>query len=64
MERFLEATIVEYGCRLFRLDMLSLAVPLGFVWRKYSELVNLRMLARGAAYHMPANAIREGMVIV
>ena len=64
MERFLEATIVEHGCRLFRRDMLSLAVPLGFVWRKYSELVNLRMLARGAAYRMPANAIREGMVIV
>jgi V/A-type H+/Na+-transporting ATPase subunit C len=64
MERFLETTVVEYGCRLFRTDMLSIAVPLGFIWRKYSELVNLRMLARGAAYRMPANAVREGMVIV
>jgi vacuolar-type H+-ATPase subunit C/Vma6 len=64
MERFLETTVVEYGCRLFRMDMLSIAVPIGFIWRKYSELVNLRMLARGAAYRMPANAVREGMVIV
>jgi V/A-type H+/Na+-transporting ATPase subunit C len=64
MERFLETTVVEYGCRLFRMDMLSIAVPLGFIWRKYGELVNLRLLARGAAYHMPANAVREGMVIV
>ena len=64
MERFLEATMVEYGCRLFRLDMLSIAVPMGFIWRKYSEMVNLRMLARGAAYRMPSNAIREGMVFV
>jgi V/A-type H+-transporting ATPase subunit C len=64
MERFLETTIVEHGCRLFRLDMLSIAVPLGFIWRKYGELVNLRLLVRGAAYRMPANAIREGMVIV
>jgi V/A-type H+-transporting ATPase subunit C len=64
MERFLEAIVVQYACRLFRRDMLSLAVPLGFVWRKYSELVNLRMLVRGGAYRMPANAIREGMVIV
>jgi V/A-type H+/Na+-transporting ATPase subunit C len=64
MERFLETTIVEHGCRLFRKDMLSVGVPLGFIWRKYGELVNLRMLARGAAYHMPVNAIREGMVIV
>ena len=52
------------GCRLFRRDMLSIAVPLGFIWRKYSELVNLRLLARGAVYRMPANAMREGMVIV
>ncbi len=64
MERFLEAIMVAHCCRLFRMDMLSLAVPLGFIWRAYSELVNLRMLARGAAYRMPANAIREGMVIV
>ncbi|HUJ74020.1 MAG TPA: V-type ATPase subunit, partial [bacterium] len=64
MERFLETTIVEYGCRLFRVDMLGVGVPLGFLWRKYGELVNIRMLARGAAYRMPMNAIREGMVIV
>jgi V/A-type H+-transporting ATPase subunit C len=64
MERFLEAIVVEHGCRLFRMDMLSLAVPLGFIWRKYSELVNIRILARGAVYRMPANAIREGMVLV
>jgi V/A-type H+-transporting ATPase subunit C len=64
MERFLEAVIIEQGCRLFRRDMLSIAVPLGFIWRAYSELVNLRLLARGAVYRMPANAMREGMIIV
>lgn len=64
MERFLEMVVIEHGCRLFRLDMLSVAVPLGFVWRKYSEFVNLRLLARGTRYRMPANAIREGMVLV
>ena len=36
----------------------------GFIWRKYSELVNLRLLARGTGIGMPANAIREGMVLV
>jgi V/A-type H+-transporting ATPase subunit C len=64
MERFLEVIVVMQGCRMFRQDVLSLALPLGFIWRKYSELVNLRMLARGAVYRMPANAVREGMVIV
>jgi V/A-type H+-transporting ATPase subunit C len=64
MERFLEMIVIEHACRLFRLDVLSVAVPLGFIWRKYSELVNLRLLARGTRYRMPANAIREGMVLV
>jgi V/A-type H+-transporting ATPase subunit C len=64
MERFLECVVIEHGCRLFRLDMLSVSVPLGFLWRKYSELVNLRLLVRGTRYRMPANAIREGMVLV
>jgi vacuolar-type H+-ATPase subunit C/Vma6 len=64
MERFLESVVIEHGCRLFRLDVLSAAVPLGFLWRKYSELVNLRLLARGIRYGMPANAIREGMILV
>jgi V/A-type H+-transporting ATPase subunit C len=64
MERFLESVVIEHGCRLFRQDVLSAAVPLGFIWRKYSELVNLRLLARGIRYRMPANAIREAMILV
>ena len=64
MERFLEAVVVEHECRMFRHDMLGISVPLGFLWRKYSELANLRILARGKAYRMPANAIREELVLV
>ncbi len=64
MEQFLESVVIAHGCRLFRLDVLSAAVPLGFLWRKYSELANLRLLARGIRYRMPANAIREGMILV
>ena len=64
MERFLEAVLVQHGCRLFRTDMLSVAVPLGFLWRKHSEVVNLRILNRGRAYGIPVNAIREELVLV
>jgi len=64
MERYLEAVIVERACRRFREDMLGMAVPLGFVWRKYNEVANLRMLARGAMYRMPPNAMREGLLLV
>jgi V/A-type H+/Na+-transporting ATPase subunit C len=64
MERFLEAVTIERACRLFRQDLLGMAVPLGFIWRKYSECVNLRLLARGALFKMPANMVRLELVIV
>jgi vacuolar-type H+-ATPase subunit C/Vma6 len=64
MERFLEAVEVERACRLFREDMLSVAVPLGFLWRKYSECVNLRLLARGTLFRMPPAAVRMELVLV
>ena len=63
MERFLEVVVIAEGCRLFRRDPLSVAVPLGFLWRKYNEFVNLRILVRGKAYKVPANAIRKEMLI-
>jgi vacuolar-type H+-ATPase subunit C/Vma6 len=64
MERFLEAVLIERACRLFRRDMLGVGVALGFIWRVYAELCNLRMLARGVGYRMTANAVREGLVLV
>jgi len=63
MERFLETVVIGYGCRLFRGDPLSVCVPLGFIWRKFNEFQNLRILIRGKSYRMPANAIREELAI-
>jgi vacuolar-type H+-ATPase subunit C/Vma6 len=64
MERFLEAVAVERACRYFREDLLGISVPMGFIWRKYSEYVNLRLLARGALFRMPTSIVRLEMVIV
>jgi V/A-type H+/Na+-transporting ATPase subunit C len=64
MERHLEEMVVLAGCRLFREDPLSIAVPVGYLWRKYNETVNLRVLCRGRAARMPANAIRKEMLLV
>ena len=64
MERFLEAVAVERACRLFRQDVLGVAVPLGFIWRKYNECVNLRLLARAAQFRMPAQAVRLELILV
>jgi len=62
MERFLEKVVIRAGCRLFRADPLGIGVPLGFLWRKYSEFLNLRLLLRGRSYHQPAAAIREELL--
>jgi vacuolar-type H+-ATPase subunit C/Vma6 len=62
MERFLEAVVIQQGCRLFRGDPLGIGVPLGLLWRKYSEYLNLRLLLRGKSFGMPAAAIREELL--
>jgi vacuolar-type H+-ATPase subunit C/Vma6 len=64
MERFLEVVVIEAGSRLFRRDPLGIGVPLGYMWRKYSEFLNLRLILRGKSYRMPANAIREELLYV
>ena len=62
MERYLEGVVIAAGCRLFRGDPLGIGVPLGFVWRTYSEFLNLRLLLRGKSHGMPVNAIREELL--
>jgi ATP synthase A1 C subunit len=64
MERFLEVVVIEAGCRLFRIDPLGVGVPMGFLWRKYNEFLNLRILIRGKSYRMPVNAIRAELALV
>lgn len=64
MERFLEIEIVEAGCKMFRADPLGIGVPMGYVWRKYNEFINLRILLRDNSFGKPAPAIREELFFV
>ncbi|MFH1716620.1 MAG: V-type ATPase subunit [Planctomycetota bacterium] len=64
MERFLEIEIVEAGCKMFRADPLGIGVPMGYVWRKYNEFMNLRILLRDNSFGKPAPAIREELFFV
>lgn len=64
LERFFETVIIERGVKMFRGDPFSISVPLGFLWRKINEYLNLRMLLRGTLYEMPTNTIREEMFLV
>ena len=64
MERYLEELVIQAGCGLYRQDPLTIAVPLGYLWRKHNETVNLRALCRGRHSGMPANAIRQELHLV
>jgi vacuolar-type H+-ATPase subunit C/Vma6 len=64
MERFLEIEVAEKGCKMFRADPLGIGVPMGYIWRKYNEFMNLRILLRDNSFGKPAPAIREELFFV
>jgi V/A-type H+-transporting ATPase subunit C len=64
MERSLDIEIVETGCKMFRADPLGIGVPMGYVWRKYNEFMNLRILLRDNSFGKPEPAIREELFLV
>ncbi|MBW7990408.1 MAG: V-type ATPase subunit [Planctomycetes bacterium] len=64
MERFLEIELIEAGCKMFRADPLGIGVPIGYIWRKYNEFLNLRILLRNNSYGKPAPATREELFLV
>lgn len=63
LERSMEEMIVRKGVSMFRGDPLSIALIIGYVWAKYNEVVNLRIIARGKAVGMPEERIREALVL-
>jgi ATP synthase A1 C subunit len=63
MERFLEIEVVEAGCKMFRADPLGIGVSAGYIWRKYNEFLNLRILLRNNSFGKPAPATREELFL-
>jgi ATP synthase A1 C subunit len=64
MERFLEIEVIDAGCKMFRADPLGVGVLIGYVWRKYNEFLNLRILLRNKSFGKPAPATREELFLV
>lgn len=63
LERSMEEMIVKKGVSMFKGDPLSIALIIGYVWAKYNEVVNLRIIARGKLVDMPENRIREALIL-
>jgi vacuolar-type H+-ATPase subunit C/Vma6 len=43
---------------------LTVAILTYYAWAKFNEVINLRLIARGHARHLPAGRVREEMVVV
>ncbi len=64
IERALEDYMVHKNISLFRADLLSAATVVAYVWAKINEIINIRIILRGKEVEMPAQEIREALVLV
>ena len=64
IERLFEHVLLHELRRLAVRDPLSFAVVMDYTWRKFNEGVNLRLIARGLAGHVPVGRVREELVFL
>lgn len=64
IEKFLEEVIIKKGCHMYRADPFSISVAIGYLWKKYNEVVNLRSIVWGIAYGMSASTIKGELIFV
>ena len=59
MERMFEQIMIRHLRREARVKVMSIAVPMHYVWLKHNEIINLRLMARGETNHLPRGRVRE-----
>ncbi|MFQ6058308.1 MAG: V-type ATPase subunit [Anaerolineae bacterium] len=64
LQRGLERFVVRKGIGMFRRDPLSIAIAIGYIWAKYNEVVNLRIIAQGKAVGLDKAAIKRELILV
>lgn len=64
IERALEDYNIQKNVALFRADPLSIATIVAYVWAKINEIINIRIIVRGKDVEMPADDIKEALVLV
>jgi vacuolar-type H+-ATPase subunit C/Vma6 len=64
----LERKVEDYNIRktvsLFRDDPLSIGIVVAFMWAKFNEVINLRIILRGKEVEMPQQRIKEALILV
>jgi V/A-type H+-transporting ATPase subunit C len=64
LEKDLDRFLIGKGIRLFRGDPLSIAVVIGYIWAKDTEVKNIRIIARGKSAYLPEEELLEDLVYV
>jgi V/A-type H+-transporting ATPase subunit C len=63
-EKELEKYLVKRGISRFLGDPLSIAFAVGYIWAKYNEITNIRIIARCKTADIPEKEIREELIYV
>lgn len=59
IDRMMELVMIQFLGRMSRERIMTTAILMYFAWLKYNEVINLRMIARGEARHLPRGRVRE-----
>jgi V/A-type H+-transporting ATPase subunit C len=63
-EKELERYLVKKAVGLFMGDPLSIAIPIAYIWAKYTEVTNIRVIARCKVTEVPEKELREALISV
>lgn len=64
LERKIEEMVIKRGISAYNKNSLSIGIPIGYIWKKYNEVVNLRIIMRCKKVGMPEKKIREELILV
>ena len=64
VERFIERIMIRQIRREARSNAFGIAVMMDYVWLKYNEVVNLRLVARGLTGHIPPGRVRSELYFI
>lgn len=59
VERYFERLLMRGLLKLSRRDVFGIGVMMNYVWLKYNEVINLRLIARGLAGSIPLGRVRD-----
>lgn len=63
-EKELERYLVRKAVTLFLGDPLSISIPIAFIWAKYNEVTNIRVIARCKVTEISEKDLREALISV